>query len=90
MLRFPSAASSVDTTKLVDAFDLGIVPPELLSDETNEQAREEKGTVGLLLTLSHFETVQRGLQCCSYRRLGGRGLAVIGTIMALLILASNT
>jgi hypothetical protein len=35
------AVSSVDTTKIDDAFDLGIIPPELLSDETNEQAREE-------------------------------------------------
>ena len=35
------AVSSIDTTKLVDAFDLGIIPPELLSDETSEQAREE-------------------------------------------------
>lgn len=35
------AVSSIDTTKIDDAFDLGIIPPELLSDETNEQAREE-------------------------------------------------
>lgn len=35
------AVSSIDTSKLVDAFDLGIIPPELLSDETSEQAREE-------------------------------------------------
>jgi hypothetical protein len=35
------AVSSIDTTKIADAFDLGIIPPELLSDETNERAREE-------------------------------------------------
>ncbi|HKR14831.1 MAG TPA: hypothetical protein VJT15_22390, partial [Pyrinomonadaceae bacterium] len=35
------AVSAIDTTKIVDAFDLGIIPPELLSDEANEQAREE-------------------------------------------------
>jgi hypothetical protein len=40
--RIPVVAiSSIDSTKIVDAFDLGIIPPELLSDETNEQAREE-------------------------------------------------
>lgn len=33
--------SSIDTTKIVDAFDIGIIPPELLSDEADEQAREE-------------------------------------------------
>ena len=35
------AVASVDTSKISDAFDLGIIPPELLSDETNERAREE-------------------------------------------------
>jgi hypothetical protein len=35
------AVSSIDTTKIADAFDLGIIPPELLSDEGNERAREE-------------------------------------------------
>ncbi len=35
------AVSSIDTTKIADAFDLGIIPPELLSDEANERAREE-------------------------------------------------
>ena len=35
------AVSSIDTAKIADAFDLGIIPPELLSDEANERAREE-------------------------------------------------
>jgi len=35
------AVSSIDTTKIADAFDLGVIPPELLSDEGDEQAREE-------------------------------------------------
>jgi hypothetical protein len=35
------AVSSTDTSRIADAFDVGIIPPELLSDETDEQAREE-------------------------------------------------
>ncbi len=35
------AISSIDTASINDAFDLGIIPPELLSDESDEQAREE-------------------------------------------------
>lgn len=35
------AVSSIDTSKIADAFDLGIIPPELLSDEVNEQLREQ-------------------------------------------------
>lgn len=33
--------SSIDTTKISDAFDLGVIPPELLSDEGDERVREE-------------------------------------------------
>jgi len=35
------AVSSIDTNKISDAFDLGIMPPELLSDEGAELVREE-------------------------------------------------
>lgn len=50
------AVSSIDKTKIVDAFDLGIIPPELLSDEANEQAREE---MELWAYYSHFRILKR-------------------------------
>ena len=50
------AVSSIDTTKIVDAFDLGIIPPELLSDEANEQAREEMEQWAYY---SHFRILKR-------------------------------
>ena len=50
------AVSSIDKTKIVDAFDLGIIPPELLSDEANEQAREE---MELWSYYSHFRILKR-------------------------------
>lgn len=35
------AVPSADTTNISDAFDLAIIPPELLSDDTDDKAREE-------------------------------------------------
>ncbi len=49
------AVTSIDKTKIVDAFDLGIIPPELLSDEANE-AREE---MELWAYYSHFRILKR-------------------------------
>lgn len=50
------AVTSIDTANISDAFDLGIIPPELLSDEGDEQAREEMEQWAYY---SHFNVLEK-------------------------------